>query len=178
MRRAIHTVYGDPFHNVDVFGQHDNRLEVPLDERCLDERTTKIQGFLGTRDGHGRGGGRHIFTGGCNGSWGRGALGTTPGARTLHRTPGAKRKKKKECQRRNQSFYSASFIAHPMELKKDIACALIACETGRSTNDIGLWGSSSTGLLADERCCRSRSSLRGDWHITCPSESVGPIWQR
>jgi hypothetical protein len=40
--KEIKDVYGDPFHDIDVFGQHDDRLEVPLDECCLDERATKI----------------------------------------------------------------------------------------------------------------------------------------
>ena len=51
VKEAIHTVYGDPFHDIDVFGQHHDCFEVPLDERCLDERAAEVQGLRGTRDG-------------------------------------------------------------------------------------------------------------------------------
>lgn len=39
------TVTGDPFHNVDVLGQHDNRLEVTRHEGRVDERTAQVERF-------------------------------------------------------------------------------------------------------------------------------------
>ncbi len=39
------TVDGNPFHDVDIFGQHDYRLEVALDERRVCERAAEVEGF-------------------------------------------------------------------------------------------------------------------------------------
>jgi len=48
--KKVKNVHGDPFHDVDVFGKHDDRLEVPLDKCSLDEWAAEIQGLLDARD--------------------------------------------------------------------------------------------------------------------------------
>lgn len=40
------TIDGNPFHHVDILRQHDDCLEVTLDERSLDERTAEVKRLL------------------------------------------------------------------------------------------------------------------------------------
>ena len=37
------TVASDPFHNIDVLGQHDNCLEIARHEGCVDKRAAQIE---------------------------------------------------------------------------------------------------------------------------------------
>ena len=37
------TVASDPFHNIDVLGQHDNRLEIARHKGCVDERAAQVE---------------------------------------------------------------------------------------------------------------------------------------
>ena len=43
------TVTSDPFHNVDVLGQHDDRLEITRHEGCVDERAAQVEWLGPTR---------------------------------------------------------------------------------------------------------------------------------
>ena len=39
------TVYGDPFHHVDVLGEHDDSFEVSLDEGSIGKGATEEERF-------------------------------------------------------------------------------------------------------------------------------------
>ena len=43
------TVTSDPLHNVNILGQHDDRLEIPRHKGCVDERTAKVEWLGPTR---------------------------------------------------------------------------------------------------------------------------------
>jgi hypothetical protein len=40
------TVYSHPLHDIDIFWQHDDSLEVTLDESCLNERAAEVERLL------------------------------------------------------------------------------------------------------------------------------------
>lgn len=41
----VRTVYGDPFHHVDVLGEHDDGFEVAFDEGCICKGAAEEEGF-------------------------------------------------------------------------------------------------------------------------------------
>lgn len=43
--KAAHTIYGDPFHYVDVLGEHDDGFEVALNEGCICEGAAEVEWF-------------------------------------------------------------------------------------------------------------------------------------
>ena len=95
------TVYSNPFHDVDIFRQHDDSLEVTLDKSCLYEWTAEVERLLNAlswrRSVCGRSGissRRGIWE--CGGGWRWRPL-WTPWSRALHRasvTTTTKKKKK------------------------------------------------------------------------------------
>jgi len=46
IRKEIIHVDRDPFHDIDILGQHDYRLEIALYKCAVDEWTTQVEWFL------------------------------------------------------------------------------------------------------------------------------------
>jgi hypothetical protein len=137
------TVHCHPFHDVDVFWQHDDRLEVALHESCFDEWAAQVQRLLGTRGRHGGRCGRctvvRISIGERSRGWGWGAFGAPRGP-ALHRTTEIGKKiATSESIKKGHLAQGRRWMAYPMELKKDITCAFVVCRTGGSTEGIWMW---------------------------------------
>ena len=44
--KQVRTVHSDPLHDIRILGQHDDRLEVALDQRSIGEGVAQVEGLV------------------------------------------------------------------------------------------------------------------------------------